>query len=107
MNDEFGLPEDLLDAADLVVEEPVIEEPGIEMAQLLPTGGDRVYLPIARDENGELVEVSIMQAALEAGLSIPANTQFWLEGVEIDPNSTILRPGMVVTSVGNVKGGGN
>ena len=105
MPDEFETPEELLDVADLATEEPTEAVPEYEVAQLLPTGGQRVFLPIGRNEDGELLEPTIMQAALEADLSIPAATQFWVEGVQVDPNTTTLIPGMVISAIGNVKGG--
>jgi len=104
-NTEFEVPDDLLDVGDLEVEEAAEPEPQFEVATLLPTGGQRVYLPIGRNEEGELLEPTVMQAALDADLSIPAATQFWVEGVQIDPNTTILIPGMVISAIGNVKGG--
>lgn len=103
--EEFGVPEDLLDTADLAIEEPTDAPPEYEVATLMPTGGTRVYLPIGRDEDGHLLEPSIMQAALDADLSIPPNTQFWVDGVQVDPSTTILTPGMIISAIGNVKGG--
>lgn len=103
MTEEFALPQEFDDADfEVVAEAPATN---IEVATLLPTGGQRVYLPIERDENGAIKPVTIMQAALSSGLTIPENTQFYVDGVAVNPTSTTLAPGMVVTAVGNVKGG--
>lgn len=98
------LPEDLFREEDFAQDE-VIDEPEYEVATLLPTGGNRIYLPIGRDEEGTLVQTTIMEAALAASLTIPDGTQFWVEGVSVSPHDTFITPGMVITAIGNVKGG--
>lgn len=108
MPEETGfeeLPEGIFEEGDFAQAEEARDEPEYEVATLLPTGGNRVYLPIARDEEGNLVQSTIMQAALASALTIPDGTQFWVEGVVVDPNQTFITPGMVITAIGNVKGG--
>jgi len=105
MAENFDLPEDLFQEDDFVQEAEEEAIPEYEVATLLPTGGNRVYLPIERDDEGNLVQKPILEAALSAGLTIPDGTQFWVEGVTVDPRTTFITPGMVVTAIGNVKGG--
>jgi len=105
MTEGFDLPEEFdLEPEDFVVEEQ--EAPSeFEFASLLLTGGDRIYLPITRNEDGDVIPQSIMEATLEAGLTIPPGTQFWSDNVQVDPNSTLVASGMTITAIGNVKGG--
>ena len=103
--ENFDLPEGMFEGEDFAQEAEIEDVPEYEVATLLPTGGNRVYLPIARDEDGGLVQSTITEAALQAGLTIPDGTQFWVEGVTVDPRSTFITPGMVITAIGNVKGG--
>ena len=92
MSEEFDLGELFDDESE--------EEQLFEYATLLLTGGTRIYLPIQEAPQ------TIMEAALSAELSIPAGTQFWVEGVQVDPNTFNIATGMVITGVGNIKGGG-
>ena len=101
---ELELPDELFQAEDFAQEE-IMDEPEFEVATLLPTGGNRIYLPIARDEDGTLTQSTIMEAALASDLTIPDGTQFWVEGVSVSPHDTFITPGMVITAIGNVKGG--
>jgi hypothetical protein len=103
MTDNLGLPGAILEPGDF--QQVVPTQPEIEVAMLLLTGGDRVYLPITRGEDGNVLPVTLMQAALDSGLSIPPATQFYVDGQQIDPATTFIAPGMVATGVGNVKGG--
>jgi len=106
MTEGFDLPEEFdLEPEDFAVAEEAQATPEFEFASLLLTGGDRVYFPIVRNEDGEVIPQSIMEAALEAGLSIPAGTQFWTDNVQVNPNSTLIASNMTITAIGNVKGG--
>lgn len=75
-----------------------------EFAILIPTGGQRVILPISRDEEGNVVQQTIFEAAVAAELQVPPSTQFYVDGNLVE-GSTHIQPNMQVTAVGNVKGG--
>jgi len=97
--DNLDLPNDFFDG------DPVAEQPAdIETAVLRPTGGQPVYLPIARDDAGNIIPQTLVEAAVSNGLTLPPATQFWLDG-RLVGGDTILAPGMSITAVGNIKGG--
>jgi hypothetical protein len=77
----------------------------VELATMIVSGGDRIYLPIARNEAGEIIPQTIMEAALAADLSIPSSSVFLLEGQTVNPLTTHIAPGMSISAVGNIKGG--
>ena len=68
-------------------------------ATIIPVGGNRIVIPL--DANSP---VSIVDGATASGLTVPANSQFWVDGVQV-PGDTPLANGMQVTVVGNIKGG--
>lgn len=105
----FDLPE-MFDADDAEPMAAVVNagidaapQPG-EYATIRVTGGGEYFLPIGRDEAGGVIPQSIMEAAVAQGLTIPPGAQFWVEGSMV-PGETHLAPGMIVTALGNVKGG--
>lgn len=103
-----ALPEGLFERTDFAPDAAPAPVGGVQaprVAELLTTGGGRVHLPIEYDEAGNIKDVSIMAASAQSGLTIPGNSQFWVDGAIVDPNTTMIRPGMVITAVGNVKGG--
>ena len=96
----FGdLPDVFADAQEFV-EEPADETVGL-YARLYPTGGSPVYLPIADPDNPP----TIADAVQDAGVSAGGSTQYWVEGVQVNPMETRIAPNLTITAVGNVKGG--
>jgi len=102
---EQELPDFFEDGAFDAVNEVLNEDmANVEYATLIPTGGRRIFLPIARDENGEIIAQSIAQAAEAANVSVPESTQYYVDGNPVGAG-TIITPGMNITALGNIKGG--
>lgn len=99
-NEEGFLADDLLDDVDFGAEEAA---PTIPHATLRTAGG-AVVLPFALDEEGNVVPQTITEAVLAADLTVPQGVQYWLEGQQV-PGDTNIAPGMIITGVGNIKGG--
>jgi hypothetical protein len=101
-----GLPDFFEEGAFDAVEEILQEEEAldVEYATLIPTGGRRIHLPIRKDEEGNTIEQSIVDAAEMANVTVPESTQFFVDGNPVN-GGTIITPDMQITAVGNVKGG--
>jgi hypothetical protein len=102
MND-FDLPDDLVSE----IERSLIEQgvPEVEVATVIANGGERVYLPIQRTAEGDIVSQTILEAVQAADLAVPPSTQFWVEGQVVDPGVVHIAPGMNIAAYGNIKGG--
>lgn len=70
-------------------------------ATLYPTGGSPVYLPIDDEANPP----TLLDAINEAGLTVGASTQYWVDGQQVNPMETRIARDQTITAVGNVKGG--
>lgn len=75
-----------------------------EYATLTPMGGNRITLPVSRDDDGNVVPQTIAEACAAAELSVPESTQFFVDGQQVEP-TTPIQPGQAITAMGNVKGG--
>jgi hypothetical protein len=84
--------------------EDELNDESLEFATLIPIGGRRVLLPITRNEAGEVIPQTIFEAAAAANLTMPTNTQFYVDGSPVG-GDTHITDGMQITAVGNVKGG--
>ena len=106
MTEQEGLPEFFEEGAFDVVDAAIQteEELDVEYATLIPTGGRRINLPIAQDEEGNVIPQSIVEACEAANVSVPESTQYFVEGNPVN-GGTIIQPNMQITAVGNVKGG--
>lgn len=106
MTEEAGLPDFFEEGAFDDVNEAVQgeEELDVDYATLIPTGGRRINLPIAKDEEGNIIPQSIVEACEAANVSVPESTQYYVDGNPVN-GGTIIQPNMQITAVGNVKGG--
>lgn len=99
MTDGTDLPNDPFAPSDF--EGPVdgavpLEEP--RFATILPVGGGRIVLPIGDEPQ------TILEACLAAGVATN-NAEFWVDGHVVSAAETTLADGMMISAIGNIKGG--